>query len=88
MATGKIKEVVDGDTFRLQNTKLVRLAGVKAPETGQSGAQKAKQALRTLLPRGTTVGISPKAKSYGRTVAEITKNGKSVNKAMRLRGYK
>ncbi len=88
MPTGKVKEVVDGDTFRLQNDELVRLANVNAPEPGRPRSQKARKDLQRLVPPGTTVGISPKAKSYGRTVARVTKNGKSVNDSMRRKGYK
>ena len=88
MATGKVDSVLDGDTFALANGKLVRLANVNAPESGQPGSQKARQDLKRILPLGTIVGITPKAKSYGRTVARVTKNGKSVNDSMRQKGYK
>ena len=88
MATGKIKQVIDGDTLRLQNDMQVRLAGVNAPELGQRGGQKAKQALRNLVPPGTTIGIAPKGKSYGRTVADVSRKNRSINRAMRRKGYK
>ena len=88
MATGKVKTVIDGDTFMLAGGQPVRLANVHAPELGTSQGAAARRALQRLLQQGDTVGISPKAKSYGRTVARVTKNGKSVNDSMRRKGFK
>ena len=88
MATGKVKKVIDGDTLQLRNGKLYRLAGVNAPELGQRGGPKAREALRRITPPGATVGIGAKGKSYGRTVAQVTRKGRSVNDALRRKGYK
>jgi len=88
VATGKVRRVVDGDTFQIKNGQLIRLASVKAPELGSRGGQAAKAALHSLLKAGNTVGIGVRGRSYGRPVANVTKGGKSVNKAMQRKGYK
>jgi endonuclease YncB( thermonuclease family) len=88
VATAKVKRVIDGDTFQIKNGEFIRLANVKAPELGSAGGQTAKTKLQSLLKPGTTVGIGVTGQSYGRLVAEVTKAGQSVNKAMQRKGYK
>ena len=69
----KVQSVVDGDTFKVRNrvsgSQYIRVAGVNAPEKGQRGYASAKQKLSKL--KGKTVTLHPKAKSYGRTVADV-----------------
>ena len=88
MATGKVRRVLDGDTFQIKNGQLIRLANVKAPELGARGGQTAKRSLQSVLKRGNTVGIGVRGRSYGRLVAQVTKSGKSVNKAMQRKGHR
>lgn len=78
-----VTRVVDGDTFRTASRKhSVRLANVDAPERGNPGSAKATQALRNLI-QGQQVQIDTVARdSYGRTVANVKADGKSVNRAM------
>ena len=82
MPKGKVKRVIDGDTFELRSGERVRIAGLNAPELteGKEG-QGAKRRLQRELRRGTDVGLSmPLAKSYGRTIRKVTVKGKNVNK--------
>ena len=69
----KVQRIVDGDTFkvshRVRGSQYIRVAGVNAPEKGQRGYASAKQNLSRL--KGKTVTLRPKAKSYGRTVADV-----------------
>lgn len=69
----KVQRIVDGDTFkvshRVRGSQYIRVAGVHAPEKGQRGYASAKQNLSKL--KGKTVTLRPKAKSYGRTVADV-----------------
>ena len=69
----KVQSVVDGDTFkvshRVSGSQYIRVAGVNAPEKGQRGYASAKKDLSKL--KGKTVTLRPKAKSYGRTVADV-----------------
>ena len=83
MPRGKVKRVIDGDTFQLQSGEYVRIAGLNAPELRQRGGPTAKLRLQSKMPKGTEVGLSrPVAKSYGRVVRKVTINRKDVNKVM------
>ncbi len=80
----KVTRVIDGDTFETASRKNpVRLANVDAPEKGQGGAAKATAALRNLI-QGKEVIIDTVARDkYGRSVAKVKADGKSVNRAMK-----
>lgn len=85
----RVTRVIDGDTFETASRKnSVRLANVNAPEKGQRGAPTAKEALSNLV-RGQEVTIDTVARDkYGRSVANVKAGRRSVNKAMRERGYR
>lgn len=78
-----VKRVIDGDTFVTGSRKNpVRLANVNAPEKGQPGSVKATQNLKNLI-QGQQVQINTVARDkYGRSVAKVKVDNKSVNKAM------
>lgn len=79
-----VTRVTDGDTFRTASRPKhsVRLANVNAPEKGQRGAGAATNALKKLI-GGKKVEVKPVARDqYGRTVANVKVNAKSVNKTM------
>lgn len=78
-----VKRVIDGDTFETSSRKHpVRLADVNAPEKGKPGSTKATQTLRNLI-QGKKVQIDTVARdTYGRSVANVKVDSKSVNKAM------
>lgn len=82
----KVKYVIDGDTFaisrKIGNINRIRLAGINAPEKYQFGGTKATNRLKELI-GGKTVTIVPVARSYGRLVAEIRSNRKSINNKLR-----
>ena len=79
--------VVDGDTLRIADGPqrlTIRLVCIDAPETAQApyGAA-SREYLQQLAPVGSVVTIRPQTKDrYRRTVAEIFRNGRSVNLAM------
>ena len=84
----KVSKVSDGDTFVTQDGTKVRLANVNAPEKGQRGAPQARTDLRQLISRK-QVNIETVARDpYGRVVANVKVGNKSVNKAMRSKGWK
>lgn len=76
----KVQSVVDGDTFKVRNkvrgSQYIRVAGKNAPEKGQRGYASAKKDLSKL--KGKTVTLRPKAKSYGRTVADVIYKRKRI----------
>lgn len=78
-----VTRVIDGDTFQTSSRKKsVRLANVHAPEKGTAGGERATRQLRGLI-GGRTVEVDTLARDkYGRAVARVKVDGKSVNLAM------
>jgi micrococcal nuclease len=88
MTKMKVRKVIDGDTFVTQDEKKIRLANVNAPEKGQRGTPQARKDLRELISRK-QVNVETVARDkYGRIVAQVKVGNKSVNKAMRNKGWK
>jgi len=88
MAKEKVKKIIDGDTFVTAQGTKVRLANVNAPEKGHKGAPQARQDLVNLISRK-QVNIDAVARDpYGRVVAKVKIGTKSVNKAMKEKGWK
>lgn len=81
----KVIAVSDGDTITVRagnETIRIRLAQIDAPESGQPWGQKSKQALGRMV-GGKTVTVTPHdIDRYGRTIADITIDGRDVNQAM------
>ncbi|MGI8807960.1 MAG: thermonuclease family protein [Acidimicrobiales bacterium] len=81
-----VRSVVDGDTVTLMDGRQVRLAQVDAPETNECFGAQSTQALRTLVEgRNVTVrrpSNGPEKDAYGRTLAELTVAGRSVNEQL------
>jgi len=69
----KVQRVIDGDSFtvrkRVNHSQHIRLANVNAPERGQNGYFEAKNKLKRI--EGKVVAVTPRGKSYGRTVADV-----------------
>ncbi len=79
----KVTRVIDGDTFKTRSRKQsVRLADVKAPEIGTSGAARATAALRKMIQGKDVIVDTVTRDKYGRSVARVKVQGKSVNRAM------
>jgi endonuclease YncB( thermonuclease family) len=85
--SGSVLSIGDGDTIRIKDgshVKTIRLACIDTPETSQSpyGAA-ARKDLVSLLPVGSPVVVKVKTTDrYGRSVGEITLNGRNVNQAL------
>ena len=83
----EVVSIGDGDTLAVRESSekiKVRLACIDAPETLQSPYGKAaRQALKDLLPVGSDVTLRSKATDrYGRTVAEVSRNGSNINQSL------
>jgi micrococcal nuclease len=81
-----VARIVDGDTLTVADGRSVRLAQVDAAETGACYGSQATAALRRLT-EGKKVTLrrpsqGPKTDRYGRTLADVIVNGKSVNEAL------
>ncbi|MBD2122398.1 thermonuclease family protein [Trichocoleus sp. FACHB-262] len=84
--SGTVLSTGDGDTLRVEmNGKpvTVRLVCVDAPEATQTGGKEAATRLSQFLPKNQSVQLRVVEQDrYGRTVAEVFKNGQSVNLQM------
>jgi len=86
MPVAKVKKVIDGDTIEIKDGTRIRIEGFDAPELEAPGDKAAKQRLQKILPRDTQIGMSnEKAKSYNRSVRQVTVGGKPINKLMKKR---
>ena len=88
---GKVIGVSDGDTITVlrngHDQYKVRLYGIDAPESGQPHGKASKSNLSALV-FGKTIDVDPTdTDKYGRTVARISIDGKSVNAAQLRSGY-
>jgi micrococcal nuclease len=83
---GTVISTGDGDTLRVQMNGqpiTVRLACADAPESTQTGGKESAARLSQFLPKNQSVQLRVVEKDrYGRTVAEVFKNGQSVNLQM------
>lgn len=83
---GRVRFVIDGDTFTLTSGERIRIAGIDAPET-QSGQAKCQREIaaghaatrRTkALIEGRRVVIERLGRSYRRTVARVRLDGRDL----------
>ena len=90
--TYKVTEVHDGDTisvvdFQDDSASKVRLACIDSPEAKQPQGKLSTETLETLIPIGTAVELNVvDTDRYGRTVAEVLKNGINLNQSMLKKG--
>lgn len=84
-----VTRIFDGDTFLTKSRHHpVRLANVDAPEKGTKAGSAATKALRKLI-GGKKVQVYPVARdAYGRTVAKVKVDRKSVNDVVKSKSKK
>ena len=86
--TVTVSEVIDGDTFITDEKQTVRVANADAPEKGKHGAAKARNYLKNQI-EGEKVVLRPVARDkYGRVVAHVYKDSKSIGKKLRKKGWR
>ena len=88
--SGKVVKVADGDTITVLHDgeqERIRLYGVDAPEKDQAFGQESKEFTASLV-AGREVEVQRKdTDRYGRTVALVTVNGRSLNDSLVQEGY-
>jgi endonuclease YncB( thermonuclease family) len=81
-----VRTIIDGDTVDVNSqgqVERIRLACVDAPEWSQPLGSAATEAVRRLLPVGSTVSVVEKGRDrYGRVIGELYRNGTNVNLAL------
>ncbi len=87
---GKLINIYDGDTFTLLDQNKVqykiRLNAIDCPEKGQEFSKKAKDFTYQFCTSKTIVAELLDTDKYGRHIANITVNGKSLNEALLTNG--
>jgi endonuclease YncB( thermonuclease family) len=90
-ATGRVRYVTDGDTFRLESGERIRIANIDAPEThaGQAKCRAeialglaATKRVRALLLDHQKVTFVRVGRSYNRTVARVTLDGHDLGQRL------
>lgn len=88
--TGKVIVVLDGDTVMLARSSgppvKVHLAGIDAPEKTQPGGMASKKSLAELVLRKQVSVDTRAVDNYGRLIAHLTMDGKSINEEQVRRG--
>lgn len=91
-STYRVTKVHDGDTITVVNTSdnrsiKVRLACIDAPESSQPQGRLSTVTLNAFTPVGSGVKLNiVDTDRYGRSVAEVLKNGVNVNQSMLKKG--
>jgi endonuclease YncB( thermonuclease family) len=81
---GVVATIADGDSFRLEDGRQVRLLQVDAPERGECHYDASARALESLLPRGRAIELEPDPglddhDDFGRLLRYVTSGGVEVN---------
>ena len=82
----KVIEVIDGDTFKIQNggeERRVRLIGVNTPEAGKCGSAAAEDKLIALVLDKNVTLEDQFTDPYGRVMANVFVDSKYINKEKR-----
>jgi micrococcal nuclease len=86
-----VYRIADGDSFRCDDGRRVRLIGIDSPESQQQPfGPSARTALLRLLPPGTLVRLEPDVRfndQYGRSLAYVWLGPTLVNEAMVRDGW-
>ncbi len=84
----KVVEVVDGDTFFIQNRQPIRLYGVNAPEVGNCYGQESQAELEKMILNKEVRLTGLQTDQYGRVAADVfLEDGTNVNLHMVEGGY-
>lgn len=83
----KVVAVLDGDSFKINNDQTIRLAGLDAPDLKNCYGQEAYKALSHQILGKKVVLRDLKTDQYGRIMAMVYLNGKTVNEYLIKNGF-
>jgi len=83
----KVIQIIDGDTFKLENKQTIRLSSLDAPALDKCMGQEAKRALSKLILNKRVILLEPYADRYGRVMALVLSDGRIINEIMIRNGY-
>lgn len=82
-----VKEILDGDTFILNNGDRIRLLGIDAPEKDLCGAKEATQTLSVLIAAKPVTIKEERRDGFGRRMGLVYVGSTLVNEAMLASGW-
>lgn len=82
----KVIEVIDGDTYRIENKQVVRLYSIDAPEEGRCMGQEAKEKLTSLILGKRVVLKNLRSGGFNRVMGYTYVNGVSIEQEMMKQG--
>ena len=82
-----VVNVLDGDTFVLETSQRVRLAGLNAPEVDFCGGQEAKGKLESLVMEKRVILREPVVDNWGRIVALVYVGNQFINEEVLKEGW-
>jgi len=84
----KVIEIIDGDTFKIEQKLLIRPEGYDTPEENEKGYFKAKKDLTSIIPPGSFIYVLPlKKDKFGRFISNVKKSGKNLSDLMKKKGW-
>ena len=83
----KVVAVLDGDSFKIANDQTIRLASLDAPEIKNCYGQEAYKALSNKILGKKVILNDLKTDRYGRIMAMVYLNGKTVNEYLIKNGF-
>ena len=83
----KAVEVIDGDTFYIQNRQRIRLLGIDAPELPYCFGKEAKKALEKKILNKKVILKELQVDAYKRVMALVYVDGELINEYMVKNGY-
>jgi micrococcal nuclease len=87
--TGECVRIIDGDTIEVMNgttSERIRLYGIDCPEKKQDFSRKATQFTGAMVFRKTVEIVPVSTDRWGRTIAYVNVDGKSLNKELMKAG--
>jgi len=82
-----VVNVLDGDTFVLETSQRVRLAGLNAPEVDFCGGQEAKEKLESLVMEKRVILREPVVDNWGRIIALVYVGNQFINEEVLKEGW-